>query len=355
MLEAEIATARRGLEIDVSLMVEAGSPLALVGPSGAGKSTVLAAIAGLHEPRRGRISCGGVNWLDSGASKSLAPEQRRCGYVFQGYALFGHLSARRNVAYGLGHLPRRERRAAATALLGRFGVAALAEAKPGDLSGGERQRVALARALGSRPRALLLDEPLAALDATTRAAARRELIELIGEAGVPSILVTHDFTEASALAGRVAVIESGRIVQSDSPGELAARPATSFVAEITGSSVLTGHSRGHSTGPTEVTLRGGASVLSTDPSESGPVSISVHPWDISLEPPGSPARGSQQNRLPGIVRSVAPIGSRVRIGLDVGQPLIAEITEVARQSLGLHPGSEVIAAWKAAATRLIPR
>jgi len=211
----------------------------VVGPSGAGKSSLLRAVAGLLRPRAGRIDCGGETWLATDAGIDLAPERRRCGYVFQDYALFGHLSAWRNVAYGLDRLPRSQRRARSLELLDRFGIAALADARPTTLSGGERQRLALARALAPRPHALLLDEPLAALDATTRAGALRELARLIPAAGVPTLLVTHDFAEASTLADEVAVVERGRILQRGAAADLAAAPASAFVADLTGSTVIT--------------------------------------------------------------------------------------------------------------------
>ena len=330
--------------------------MALVGPSGSGKSTVLRLIAGLARPRRGRIACGGSDWLDTDAGVDLAPEQRRCGYVFQDYALFTHMSVWRNVAYGLdGIHGRRRRRLAAFELLERFGVGGLADARPAELSGGERQRVALSRALAAEPRALLLDEPLAALDASTRASAGRELGRLTAEAGVPTVLVTHDFVEAITLTQRVAVIEAGRIVQQGTPETLAAEPASSFVAEVTGSSVLLGVSRRAESGLTEIELEQAGTVRSTDSAPDGPVAVSVHPWEIALEPAGAPPHGSQQNRLPARVRTVARIGSRVRVGLDVGQPLVAEVTEPAREQLQLAPGASVTAVWKASATRAIPR
>jgi molybdate transport system ATP-binding protein len=356
LLCAELATPLRHFELAVELRVAPGECLAVVGPSGAGKSSLLRALAGLLRPQRGRIECGGETWLDTETGLDLAPEQRRCGFVFQDYALFGQMSAWRNVAYGLGHLPRGERRGAALALLDRFGIAALAEARPATLSGGERQRLALARALGARPRALLLDEPLAALDATTRAGATRELQRLAEQAGVPALLVTHDFLEASLLADRVAVIEAGRIVQEGDAEELAARPASAFVADLTGQIVLSGiaaadagaHGR-------EIALDGGGRIAARDPDLSpGPVAVAVHPWEIALEPAGAEPHGSARNRLAGTVRSVTRVGGQVRVGLDVGQTLVAEITPAARAELGLEPGSEVVAVWKASATRIVP-
>ena len=169
MLRVEARTRLGALDLDVALETDAGRCLALAGPSGAGKTSILRVVAGLLQPREGRVHCGEEVWLDTGSGVDLPPERRRCGYVFQEYALFGHLRAWQNVAYGLRDTPRAERRRRACELLDRFGVAELADARPPTLSGGERQRVALARALAPRPAALLLDEPLAALDSRTRA------------------------------------------------------------------------------------------------------------------------------------------------------------------------------------------
>jgi molybdate transport system ATP-binding protein len=356
LLELAIATTLRSLRLDVGLEIRAGRCVGIVGPSGAGKSSLLRAVSGLLRPAEGRIVCGDDVWLETASGLDLPPERRRCGYVFQDYALFGHMSAWRNVAYGLDHLPRARRRAAAIELLERFGIAELADARPATLSGGERQRVALARALGSRPRALLLDEPLTALDATTRVAATRELHELTAAAEVPTLLVTHDFVEASTLADEVAVIEAGRIVQRGPPDGLAAAPASAFVADLTGSSVLAGVAVAGPSGLAEIRLEGGGVVTSTDSlPPSAPVAVSVHPWEIALEPAGAASHGSARNRVSGTVRSVTAIGNRVRVALDAGQPLVAEVTPAAREELGLRPGVEVVAVWKASATRIVPR
>jgi molybdenum ABC transporter ATP-binding protein len=356
LLRVELTTALREFELRLALTVEAGRCLALVGPSGAGKSTLLRAVAGLPRRVEGVIACGGETWLDTAAGLDLPPERRRCGFVFQDYALFGHLSAWRNVAYGLRHVARGERQRAAVELLERFGIGALADARPPALSGGERQRLALARALGSRPRALLLDEPLTALDATTRASATRELQKLTREAAVPTLLVTHDFVEASVLADEVAVLEAGRIVQRGHPDELAARPASAFVADLTGSIVLTGKFVARRAGESaEIALDGGGTaIVAATGLASGPVAISVHPWEVALEPAGTPPRGSPRNRLDATVSSVVTVGGRVRVALDAGQPLVAEVTPSARNELGLRPGTEVVAVWKASATRIVP-
>jgi molybdate transport system ATP-binding protein len=342
------------LELDLSLEVPAGRCLALVGPSGAGKTSLLRCVAGLLRPSGGRIACDGEAWADA-AGAWVEPERRRCAYVHQDYALFGHLSAWRNVAYPLRGMRRAERRRRAVAQLARFGVEGLADARPRTLSGGERQRVALARAVALEPRALLLDEPLAALDARTRAHASRELAGTIAAAGVPTLLVTHDFQEAAALAGEIAVIDRGRIVQRGSAGALASRPAAAFVADLIGSVVLTGVAAPAPGGGSEVRLEDGAVVASTDEGVAGPVAVSVHPWEITLEPRTARAATSARNRVPCRVATVTELGSRVRVGLDAAQPLAAEVTPAAVAELELAPGREVVAVWKASATRVVER
>jgi molybdate transport system ATP-binding protein len=356
-LTLDATTELGSLHLDVALEVPVGACLALAGPSGAGKTTILRVAAGLVDPDAGRVVCGEEVWLDTADGVDVAPEHRGCGYVFQDYALFGHLTAWQNVAYPLRRVRRSQRRRRAVGLLDRFGMAPLADARPATLSGGERQRVALARALALEPRALLLDEPLSALDARTRASAGRELAAVLREAAVPALLVTHDFTEAALLGDRVAVIDGGRVVQQGLASELAARPASSFVADLTGAVVLTGVARSGPAGLTTVDLDGGGSVVSTD-AGSGPVAVSVFPWEVSLEPGGAGAPAvvtSARNHLAATVVSVTEIGTRVRVGLLAGQPLVAEVTAPAVAELGLAPGVAVAATWKAAATRVVPR
>lgn len=348
MLCAELRHPLRAFTLDLALEVAPGECLALAGPSGAGKTSVLRAIAGLLRAEHAAVRCGEEVW--DGPGVHLAPERRRCGFLFQEYALFGHLRAWENVAYGL-QGRRAARRAGAVALLARFGADGLAEARPRDLSGGERQRVALARALARRPAALLLDEPLSALDAATRAEATHALRTLLAEAGAPAVLVTHDFAEAAVLADRVAVIERGRVLQEGDAATLAAEPRSAFVAAFSGATTLRGVASRRSDGLTEVTLDGGGRVVATDDAE-GRVAVVVHPWDVSLDLPGAP-HGSAQNGLDATVVTLTPAGNRVRVGLDAGQPLVAEITPAGAGQLGLAAGTAVVARWKATATRLV--
>ena len=352
MLRVEGKTRLGALKLDVAFEVAAGQCLALAGPSGAGKTSVLRIVAGLVRPERGRVEANGEVWLDTESGVDVAPEHRRCGYVFQEYALCPHLTAWQTVAYPLRGMSRSEKRTRALAQLERFGLAELADARPRTLSGGERQRVAVARALARRPEVILLDEPLSALDARTRASAARELAAVLREVEVPSLLVTHDFTEAAQLGDRVGVIDAGLVVQEGTPSELAATPRSAFVADFTGAVVLTGVAGTGPDGLTRVALDGGGEAISSDHAE-GAVAVSVYPWEIAIEPADETPHGSAQNRLAAEVISLTTVGNRVRVGLAASQPLAAEITADSAERLQLRAGGRVTATWKATATRLL--
>ena len=224
------------LQLDARL--EGGvRPVALVGPNGSGKTTLLRTIAGAHRPSAGAIAVGERVLFDSARGIDLPPEERRVGYVPQGYGLFPHLRVLDNVSFGLPGASRRDEntRATAMAVLKHLGAGHLSERWPDTLSGGERQRVALARALVTEPHILLLDEPLAALDAAARRTMRRRLAKRLAEQALPALVVTHDIHDIVALNADVHVMEEGRIVQRGSAAALAARPATEFVAEVFGS------------------------------------------------------------------------------------------------------------------------
>jgi molybdate transport system ATP-binding protein len=352
MLRADVEARRGDLELYLRLEVAAGECVALAGPSGAGKTTLLRMLAGLVAPDRGRVAVGEEVWLDTARGIDLPPERRSVGFVFQDYALFGHMPVWRNVAYALAGERRACRRARAEELLGRLGLSALADSRTARLSGGERQRVALARALARRPKAMLLDEPLSALDPRTRAAAGRELAATLHELEVPAVLVTHDFAEASMIGDRVAVIDAGRVVQAGAAGDLAARPANAFVADFAGAVVLAGQARTGPDGVTLVELDGGGTAATLE-AASGRVAIAIYPWEIVLEPPGVGSAASMRNRLTAEVTSVIAVGNRVRVGLAAPQQLAAEVTAAAALELGLARGSRVTATWKAAATRVL--
>lgn len=206
----------------------------LMGPNGAGKTTLLKLIAGLHLADEGRIVVGGQVVCEPASGTSVPPESRHVGYVPQGYALFPHLSALDNVAFGLAAsgMGSRKRRERARAALAELGVGELVDRHPSALSGGERQRVALARAMVVQPRLLLLDEPLAALDVGARRATRSFLSEHVRSAGVPVLMITHDVRDVVGMGGRVVVMQDGGVVQRGTAEELAKAPATDFVAEV---------------------------------------------------------------------------------------------------------------------------
>jgi molybdate transport system ATP-binding protein len=354
MLQLELETELAELRLGVALEVERGRCLALAGPSGAGKTTLLRVVAGLARARRGRVEVDGSAWFDSERGVDLPPERRAVGFVFQDYALFPHMSAGKNVAYAVRHRDRAGAAARARELLGRLGIdPATAARKPAALSGGERQRVALARALAREPRLLLLDEPLAALDARTRTRAARELGTQLADVEVPTLLVTHDFAQAATLGDEVAILDGGRIVQRGTPQDLAARPASGFVADFTGAVVLSGRAAPGPDGLTAVALDGGGTITSTDRA-NGPVGVSVHPSEIAIEPPGAATPSSARNHMAGRIVSLTPLGNRVRVALAGPQQLSAEITAASAGQMRLGVGTEVVATWKAAATRLVP-
>jgi molybdenum ABC transporter ATP-binding protein len=323
---------------DLELSLDVGATVALVGPSGAGKTTVLRVVAGLTRPKSGRVAVDDEVWFDAALGRDLPPEARRVGLVFQEYALFPHMSVQQNVEYA--------RRHAADAYLNRFRISHLANARPSELSGGERQRVALARALASDPQALLLDEPLAALDAHTKTTVRAELHDLLAELEIPVLLVTHDFEDAASLAGRVSVIVDGRLRQTGTPGELVAEPADTFVASFTGANLLEGEAETHE-GSTRVHLDDGTVVATADPAH-GRVALAVYPWDITLAT--TYPHDSALNVIHAPIRSVAELGTRVRVAAG---PVSAEITAESLARLGLRPGQPVYASFKATGTRVV--
>ncbi|MGK2955738.1 MAG: ATP-binding cassette domain-containing protein [Solirubrobacterales bacterium] len=217
-LEVSIRIDRREFLLDVDLELERGQRLALVGPSGAGKTSILRAVAGLVKPESGEINIGGETVFSSAGRIDLPPEVRRSGYVSQDYSLFPHLTASANVIFAMRHGKTRERRLLAADLLTRLGVGGLADVKPAALSGGEKQRVALARALATEPAVFLFDEPLAALDSETRDQAIPVIDQVLSEAGVPALIVTHSRSEAERLADTSVMIDRGRISESRDHG-----------------------------------------------------------------------------------------------------------------------------------------
>ena len=222
-----------GFTLDVAWTAGDGVAV-LFGPSGAGKSLTLRCLAGLERPDRGRIVVNGTVFFDAARGIDLPPQRRHIGYVFQGYALFPHLTVAENVAFGLRDRPREERRKRAGEVIERLGLAGLAERSPRELSGGQQQRVALGRALAVDPELLLLDEPLSALDATLRRQLRDDLERTIREWGKATVLVTHDLAEAYQLADHVVVYDQGRVIQASTKSEFLWQPSSERVASLIG-------------------------------------------------------------------------------------------------------------------------
>jgi molybdate transport system ATP-binding protein len=233
MLSIDISKRFPGFTLEVSWQASE-RVTGLFGPSGAGKTATLDCLAGLSRPDRGRIVVNDRVLFDSAASIDVPPRQRRLGYVFQGYALFPHLTAAENIGYGLHGHPRAERRRRTAEVLERLGLGGLEGRRPGDLSGGQRQRVALGRALAPEPALLLLDEPFSALDAPLRRVLREDLSAVLRDWGTAAVVVTHDFTEAYRLADHIVVYDGGRVVQAAPRSELLWRPASEIVASIMG-------------------------------------------------------------------------------------------------------------------------
>ncbi len=275
LLDIDIGLPRRDFDLRAALTLGTET-IALVGPSGAGKTSLLRTVAGLERPAAGRIALGSEIWFSAAERVHVRAQHRRVGYLPQDYGLFPHLTVAANVRFA----GRRDR----PDLLERFRVAHLAGARPGELSGGERQRVALARALAREPRVLLLDEPFGALDAITRRHVCDELADVLAELRLPTLVVTHAFEDATALAKRIGVIDHGRLVQLSTPGELLRDPADALVAGLTGANVLAGIARRTGAGST-VRINGGGELVSATPAD-GPVQIAVYPWEIMLTDPG---------------------------------------------------------------------
>jgi molybdate transport system ATP-binding protein len=344
-LFAQLGVRRGDFTLDLELEIGAGEVVALLGPNGAGKSTALRALAGLLQISSGRITVGGQVVADAASTIHRAPHERPIGVVFQDYLLFPHLTVLDNVAFGplVRGMDKQEARRQAALLLERVGIADLGKSKPQAISGGQAQRVALARALATNPRLLLLDEPLAALDAKTHLLVRAEVRRHLADFSGATLLVTHDPIDASVLADRLIVIEDGRVVQQGTPLQVARRPRTDYVARLVGLNLLTGSGRGH-----RVLLPSGGAVELAEP-VSGDVYVAFRPAAVSLfvqRPDGSP-----RNVWAGRIAAVEPHGEGVRVEIgevpDRSSSILAEITPSAVADLDLRPGSEVWAAVKA--------
>ena len=340
-------------EFDLDLDVAGGQVVGLLGPNGAGKSTVLRHVAGLLPMRTGSLTLAGTT-LDDG-TRFVPAHRRPVGYVFQHYRLFPHLSVLDNVAFELaGRVGRRQARRRVQPWLEAFDLTALADARPGRLSGGQAQRVALARALAREPGVLLLDEPMAALDARTRMQVREVLRDQLDRFPGPTLLVTHDPVEAMTLADRIVVLERGAVLQSGPPSQVARRPASGYVARLMGLNLLTGISRGEGT----VALDGGAHAVGVTedgdaPAPGRPAMAAVRPTALTVhtQPPDG---SSSRNSWTGTVQALETLGDRVRLQVAGPPDLLVDVTAAAVADLGLHAGTRVWTTAKATDTLIYP-
>jgi len=333
-----------------------GAPVTvLFGASGSGKTTVLRSLAGLDRPDEGSIAFGGERWFDAAQGLFTSPQARGVGLLFQDYALFPHLSVRANLAYGLHRLSASERAARVAELAGRLGVAGLLDRRPAQLSGGQKQRVALARALAPRPRLLLLDEPLSALDAPTREALRGELRHLLEQAGVPAIVVTHDRIEALSLGDRLAVLVEGTVRQVGPVHQVFSEPVDVEVARVVGTENVFPARLLRREGGLVVVRAGEAELVAVDPGGLDDEAYAcVRAEEVALEPEHG-GDSSARNRLAGTVASRREEGPLSRIAVDCGVRLVALVTRASAERLGLVPGRRVTAIVKAPSVRVVPR
>jgi len=343
VLRATIGLALGDLDVDVDLAVADREVVALLGPNGAGKTTVLRAIAGLHPLDRGSIEVDGRALDDPATGVFVPTAERPIGVVFQDYLLFPRMSALENVAFGLRArgVPKAQARARAEGWLERVDLADHAAARPRALSGGQAQRVALARALATEPRVLLLDEPLAALDAGARLHVRAELRRHLASFGGARLIVTHDPVDAMVLADRLVVIERGRVTQTGTAADVTRHPRSRYVAELVGVNLL----HGVAAGEHAVRLAGGAELVVADPLPGHDVAVALRPQAVALhrvQPEGSP-----RNTWPATVADLEADRDRVRVQLDGSIPLVAEVTPAAVADLDLVPGAAVWASVKA--------
>ena len=362
-LHVRMDLSRRTFRLAVAFDVAEGETLAIVGPSGAGKSSCISAVAGLLRLDSGRIALGEEVWCDTDHGIDRLPHQRRVGYVHQEFALFPHLTVMENVLYGARARgsSRDAARRDARSWIDRLDLTSFAERRVHALSGGQRQRTALARALASGAGALLLDEPFGALDASTRNSVRRQLKEFLRAVRLPTVIVTHDPTDALAIADRIAILEDGRMSQIGPAEELLARPRSAFTAELFGMNFYRAElSPGSGLREALVTAsstasRGAAPVGSVvfhvvGPAEAGPVALAFPPSAVTLSL--ERASSSAQNVFEGVVREVAPLVDRMRVVCDCGIPIVADVVRETSATLGLYPGRPVWASVKATAIRV---
>jgi len=368
MSRLEVSIRRRLPGFDLDVEWSAGDGVAaLFGPSGAGKTLTLQCLAGLLRPDAGRIVVDGRVFFDSAAGVDLPVQRRRVGYVFQGYALFPHLSVAENIGFGLRSRPRAERARRTAEVVERLGLGGLEGRRPAELSGGQRQRVALGRALAMDPALLLLDEPLSALDQPLRQALRDDLRAVLDDWRTAAVVVTHDFTEAYRLGDHLVVYDAGRVIQAAPRAELLWQPASEAVARIIGIRNILSGTVVKAT-PDRIQLRWRGQVLEAVNSPSraylpppdSPLAFFIRPEYVRLirKDRGAPDPQHHMNLMSGVVVGDADFGTTwsLRIRLDAPGPpaqgdydlevevprLVHEILEIDRDrrwQLSIHRGS----------------
>jgi molybdate transport system ATP-binding protein len=348
MLEADIQLRLSRLDLDAAFSVASGQVLALLGPNGSGKSTALRALVGLLPLAGGRVVLDGTVLEDPAQKVRVPPEKRPIGLMFQDYLLFPHLSALENVAFGLRSrgTDKKAAREKASQTMARLGLEGLTEAKPGSMSGGQQQRVAMARALVTDPKLLLLDEPLAALDVSTKTDVRRLLREVLSQSDAANVLVTHDLLDAVALGDRMVVIENGGIVQTGTPAEVTARPRSRYVADLTGVNLLRGTAQG-----TQLDLDGGGRLTCANPA-TGPTLAVIAPAGVSVS--RQRPDGQEENTWPGQITAVDLMGDRVRVRMEGKPAITAEVLPAAVTGLNLDDGGELWASVPPTAITVYP-
>jgi molybdate transport system ATP-binding protein len=337
--------------LDVDVTARAGEIVAVLGPNGAGKTTLLRALAGLTGLKRGRVDHGDGTWVDVQRRVFVPAELRPVGYVFQNYRLFPHLTVRDNVGFAARSrgASRRTSRVVAQRWLDRLGAGELAGRLPSRLSGGQAQRVALARALAAEPALLLLDEPLAALDAQTRLDVRTELRRHLREFAGPTVLVTHDPLEAMVLADRLVVLESGRVVQQGAPADVARRPAGEYAARLVGLNLYRGTTEAQG-----VRLDGAGVLVATEHLPAGTRAlVTVRPSAIALHTE-RPLQASPRNVWPGVVESLELLTDRVRVQVRGAPDALVDVTPDAVAALALAEGCAVWLSAKATEVDVYP-
>ncbi|MCH1447124.1 MAG: ABC transporter ATP-binding protein [Candidatus Nanopelagicales bacterium] len=340
---ARIVTSVGDFHLDAQLACAPGETVALLGPNGAGKSMIVKAIAGLQPIERGCIRIDSTPVDEPASTTFIPPEHRRVGVVFQDYLLFPHMSVRQNIEFG----PRNLKVTGTTQpWIERLDLTELLERKPAQLSGGQSQRVAIARALATNPRALLLDEPLAALDAATKQEVRGQLRHFLTDFEHGTILVTHDPLDALVLADRIVVVEDGRVTQQGPTAEVASQPRTDYLAKVLGVNLL----RGDVYEGVMTPDGGGSLVVSTD--LEGPAVVVIRPQAITLH--AKKPEGSARNVWESTVLGIETHHDQVRVALSGPPELTAAVTHAAVADLKLVPGQRVWMSLKATDTDVHP-